>query len=101
MQAADGISLIVYERYESNAATNKLPLVLPNELCRIDMREFVKLLQSHREGMLPFLASIIMKRSAGSSVSFIVLFETSVCSKQLSRRILPKKLASSNGGVRK
>jgi hypothetical protein len=56
--AADGISQIVCERDESNKATDELPPVLPHELCRIDMRQFVKLLQNHRERLLPFLASM-------------------------------------------
>ena len=53
VQAADGISQIVFERDESNEAATKLPPVLPRELCQIDMRQFVKLLQLHRERLLP------------------------------------------------
>jgi hypothetical protein len=52
--AADEISQIVSECDESNEATDELPPVLPHELCCIDMRQFVKLLQNHRERLLPF-----------------------------------------------
>jgi hypothetical protein len=52
--AADGISRINGERDETNKATDELPPVLPLELCRIDMRQFVKLQQSQRDRLLPF-----------------------------------------------
>jgi hypothetical protein len=52
--AADGISRINCERDDSNWATDELPPVLPHELCRIDMRQFVKLLQSQRDRLLTF-----------------------------------------------
>jgi hypothetical protein len=56
--AADGISQLVGDRDESNeTTTDELPPVLPCELCRIDMRQFVKLLQSHRQRLLPFFGA--------------------------------------------
>jgi hypothetical protein len=57
--AADGISRINCGRDESNEATDELPPVLPHELCRIDMRQFVKFLQSQRDHLLPFLATMV------------------------------------------
>lgn len=46
VQAADGIAKIVCERDEANEKTKELPPVLLHELCRIDMRQFVKQLQA-------------------------------------------------------
>ncbi|PTQ27264.1 hypothetical protein MARPO_0210s0006 [Marchantia polymorpha] len=53
VQAADGIAKIVCERNEANKATEELPPVLPHELCRIDIRQFVKHLQAHRDCLMP------------------------------------------------
>lgn len=58
VEAADGISQITVERSaENEASSDELPPVLPHELSRIDMRQFVKVLQAHRERVLPYFGS--------------------------------------------
>ena len=52
VEAADGISQIVCERGSSNDPMDHLPELFPHELARMDMRHFVKVLQSHRERLL-------------------------------------------------
>jgi hypothetical protein len=73
--AADGILRILCERDASNKATDELPPLLPHELCRIDNRQVVKLLQSQRDRLLPFLATMISKTSARISPSSWEHFE--------------------------
>jgi hypothetical protein len=94
--AADGISQIVCERDDSNEATNELPPVLPHELCRIDMRQFVKLLQNHCEHLFPFFGA---DGTARSLLSSSVHFETSGCLEKQSRKILARMLGLSKDGV--
>jgi hypothetical protein len=53
VEAADGISQIVCERNSSNEPNQELPPVLPHELARVDMRQFVKILQTHRVRLKP------------------------------------------------
>lgn len=50
-------SRIACERDVSNEATDELPQVLWHELCYIGKRDFVKLLQRHRERLFPFFGA--------------------------------------------
>lgn len=53
VEAADGISQIECERGASNEPADQLPAVLPHELAHLDMRQFAKVLQLHRDRLLP------------------------------------------------
>ena len=53
VEATDGISHILCERGLSNDLVDQLPEVFPHELDIIERRQFVKVLQLHREILLP------------------------------------------------
>lgn len=50
VEAADGITNIMCDRSDSNEAyhNEELPPVLPAELVRVDMKSFVRILQTYR-----------------------------------------------------